>query len=103
LIDKAITQNSILVCDTGGLLSPIFSYAAKKYAQQIDSNNGKEIFQCGCIFFGGAGIVIAGAEMGIAKTLLWMGVTMGVMNELSYWEKKVSETVHWKITAIIRI
>jgi hypothetical protein len=47
--------------------------------------------------------VIAGAEMGIAKTLLWMGVTMGVMNELSYWEKKVSETVHWKITAIIRI
>ncbi|WP_394665135.1 hypothetical protein [uncultured Chryseobacterium sp.] len=87
---KAITQNSILVCDTGGLLSPIFSYAvAKKYAQQIDSNNGKEIFlNAAASFFGGAGIVIAGAEMGIAKTLLWMGVTMGVMNELSYWERE---------------
>lgn len=87
---KAITQNSILVCDTGGLLSPIFSYAvAKKYAQQIDSNNGKEIFlNAAASFFGGAGIVIAAAEMGIAKTLLWMGVTMGVMNELSYWERE---------------
>lgn len=87
---KAITQNSILVCDTGGLLSPIFSYAvAKKYAQQIDSNNGKEIFlNAAASFFGGAGIIITAAEMGIAKTLLWMGVTMGVMNELSYWERE---------------
>ncbi|MDR6372002.1 hypothetical protein J2795_004536 [Chryseobacterium bernardetii] len=88
---KAITQNSILVCDTGGLLSPIFSYSvAKKYALQIESNNGKEIvLNAAASFFGGAGIVIAGAEMGIAKTLLWMGGTMAAMNEGSYWEREI--------------
>ncbi|MDR6527982.1 hypothetical protein [Chryseobacterium rhizosphaerae] len=87
---KAITQNSILVCDAGGLLSPIFSYAiAKKYAEQIKSNNNKEIgLNAFASFFGGAGIVIAGAEMGIAKTLLWMGGTMVAMNEGTYWERE---------------
>ncbi|KPH12804.1 hypothetical protein [Chryseobacterium sp. ERMR1:04] len=87
---KAITQNSILLCDAGGLLSPIFSYpVAKKYAEQINSNNNKEIgFNAFASFFGGAGIVIAGVEMGIGKTLLWMGVTMVAMNEGTYQERK---------------
>ncbi|MCW3170557.1 hypothetical protein OMO38_18675 [Chryseobacterium sp. 09-1422] len=88
---KAITQNSILVCDAGGLLSPIFSYAiAKKYAEQIKSNNNTEIgLNAFASFFGGAGIVIAGVEMGIAKTLLWMGGTMLAMNEGTYWEREM--------------
>ena len=88
---KAITQNSILMCDAGGLLTPIFSYAvAKKYAQQIDRNNSKEIaFNSVAAFFGGAGFVIAAAEMGIAKTVAWMGGTMLAMNEATYWEREI--------------
>lgn len=87
---NAITQNSMLSCDAGGILTPIFSYAiAKKYAGQIASNNNTEIgLNAFASFFGGAGIVIAGVEMGVAKTLLWMGGTMAAMNEGTYWERE---------------
>lgn len=87
---NAITQNSMLSCSTGGILTPIFSYAvAKKYAEEIDNNNSKEItFNAIASFFGGAGVVIAGVEMGIGKALLWMGGTMVAMNEGTYWERE---------------
>ncbi len=39
-------------------------------------------------FFGGAGIIIAGLEMGVAKTVLWMGGTVAAMNEGTYWERE---------------
>ncbi|WP_223607074.1 hypothetical protein [Chryseobacterium sp. OSA05B] len=88
---NAITQNSMLSCDAGGILTPIFSYAvAKKYAQEIDSNNSKEIgFNAVASFFGGAGFVVAAMEIGIAKTLLWMGGTMAFMHGATTGEKEI--------------
>lgn len=92
-LDKknAITQNSMLSCDAGGILTPIFSYAiAKKYAEQISSNNNSEIgLNAFASFFGGAGMIIAGVEMGVAKTVLWMAGTMAAVNEVNYWEREV--------------
>ncbi|SHF35306.1 hypothetical protein [Chryseobacterium sp. OV279] len=94
---NAITQNSMLSCDAGGILTPIFSYAvAKKYAQQIDSNNSKEIgFNAFASFFGGAGLAIFAGEAfmaagigGLGKVALWMGGTMLAMNELTYQERE---------------
>lgn len=87
---NAITHNSMLLCDAGGILTPIFSYAAaKKFAGQIASNNNAEIgLNAFASFFGGAGIIIAGLEMGVAKTVLWMGGTVAAMNEGTYWERE---------------
>ncbi|MCV9930269.1 hypothetical protein OIU83_21605 [Flavobacterium sp. LS1R49] len=88
---KAITQNSLLLCDIGGLLTPIFSYAiAKKYAKQINNNNDKEIaLNAVMSLVGGAGFVVAGLEMGVAKTLLWTGGTMAAMNVATYGEREI--------------
>lgn len=88
---KAITQNSMLVCDAGGILSPIFSYAiAKKAAEQISSNNNTEIgFNAVASFFGGAGLVVSAVEIGIAKTLLWMGGAMAFMHVGTTAEKEI--------------
>lgn len=89
--EYAITQNSVLICDAGGLLTPVFSYAvAKKYAEQIKENNNKEIVLNAVMsFITGAGIVIAGLEMGVAKTVLWMGGTMAVINGATYGEREI--------------
>lgn len=87
--EKAITQNSMLLCDSGGILSPIFSYTvAKKYAGQISSNNNIEVgINAFASFFGGAGLVISAAEIGIAKTVLWMAGAMGFMQGGTYLQK----------------
>ncbi|MGN7988579.1 hypothetical protein ACTJKC_14620 [Pedobacter sp. 22226] len=92
---NAITQNSMLVCDAGGILSPIFSEAvAKKYAEKINSLNNKEIWTNGIAsFFGGAGAVLAFGEAvgawGVTKVVLWMGGTMTAVTVASYGEKEV--------------
>lgn len=88
---SAITQDSMLLCDSGGILSPIFSYAvAKKYATQISANNNKEIgFNAVASFFGGAGLIISGAEIGIAKTAMWMAGAMGFMHVGTTFEKDI--------------
>ncbi|OCA79655.1 hypothetical protein BBH99_18135 [Chryseobacterium contaminans] len=94
---NAITQNSMLSCDAGGILTPIFSYSvAKKYAAQIESNNSKEIgFNAAASLFGGAGFaifageaVMAAGAIGLGKVALWMGGTMYLMNEGTYWERE---------------
>ncbi|MBO9619252.1 MAG: hypothetical protein J7539_09480 [Niabella sp.] len=104
----AITHNSMLVCDAGGVLTPIFSLAvAEKYAGIISSNNSKEILFNGVAsFFGGAGAVLAIAEAvgvwGITKVALWMGGTMAVVNAGTYGEREVirdnslSDNKHYK-------
>lgn len=55
----------MLLCDAGGILTPIFSYSvARKNAALIKSNNNKEIFvNAAASFFGGAGAVISVAEV----------------------------------------
>ncbi|WP_412465784.1 hypothetical protein [Pedobacter sp. KLB.chiD] len=92
---NAITQNSMLICDAGGILSPIFSQSvAEKYAKKIDSLNNKEIWANGIAsFFGGAGAVLAFGEAvgvwGVTKVALWMGGTMGAVTVGSYGEKEL--------------
>ncbi|MDY0906249.1 hypothetical protein [Pedobacter sp. CFBP9032] len=91
---NAITQNSMLICDAGGILSPIFSQAvAEKYAARIDALNNKEIWTNGIAsFFGGAGAVLAFGEAagawGVTKVALWMGGTMGAVTVASYGERE---------------
>jgi len=92
---NAITQNSMLICDAGGILSPIFSQSvAEKYAERIDALNNKEVWTNGIAsFFGGAGAVLAFGEAagawGITKVALWMGGTMAVVTAGSYAEKEI--------------
>ncbi|MGN8058231.1 hypothetical protein ACTJKN_18260 [Pedobacter sp. 22163] len=92
---NAITQNSMLICDAGGILSPIFSQSvAEKYTERIDALNNKEIWTNGIAsFFGGAGAVLAFGEAagawGITKVALWMGGTMAVVTAGSYAEKEI--------------
>lgn len=92
---NAITQNSMLICDAGGILSPIFSQSvAEKYAEKIDALNNKEIWTNGIAsFFGGAGAVLAFGEAagawGVTKVALWMGGTMAAVTVGSYAEKEI--------------
>lgn len=92
---NAITKNSMLVCDAGGILSPIFSQSiAEKYAARIDALNNKEIWTNGIAsFFGGAGAVLAFGEAagawGVTKVALWMGGTMGAVTVASYGEREI--------------
>jgi hypothetical protein len=92
---NAITQNSMLVCDAGGILSPIFSQSvAEKYAARIDALNNKELWTNGIAsFFGGAGAVLAFGEAagawGVTKVALWMGGTMGAVTIASYGEREI--------------
>lgn len=93
--EYAITHNSMLICDAGGVLSPIFSEAiARKYGAAIASNNNTEIaFNGIASFFGGAGAVFAFSEAvgvwGVTKVGLWMGGTMIVVNGGTYVEKGI--------------
>ncbi|WP_345949703.1 hypothetical protein ABDD95_22915 [Mucilaginibacter sp. PAMB04274] len=100
--ERAITHNSMLVCDAGGVLSPIFSLdVANRYAQSISDNNAGEIFfNTIASFFGGAGAVLAfsGATAGvvgmaklggIAKTIGWMGGTMAFVAAGTYGQREV--------------
>lgn len=92
---KAITHNSMLLCDSGGILSPIFSQSiAQKYAESISSKNNTEILLNGIAsFFGGAGAVLAFTEAvgvwGVTKVALWMGGTMVAVNAGTYSEKEI--------------
>lgn len=87
----AITQNSMLLCDAGGILSPIFSYAvAKKYAMKIKTNNEKEFWvNVGASFFGGAGAVLSLAEIGLLATAKWALGAMGFMHVATTAEKEI--------------
>ncbi len=105
---NAITQNSILVCDAGGILSPIFSQSiAQQYAESINSLNSKEILTNSIAsFFGGAGAVLAFAEAagawGVTKVALWMGGTMAVVHAGTYVQKEtirstaMQDNVHYQ-------
>ncbi|WCT10458.1 hypothetical protein [Mucilaginibacter jinjuensis] len=96
--ERAITHNSMLVCDAGGVLSPIFSsVVANKYAQKIEANNASETtLNTIASFFGGAGAVLAIAEgaaaagtWGVTKIFMWMGGTMAVVSAGTYEEKEL--------------
>ncbi|WP_370900665.1 hypothetical protein [Chryseobacterium gossypii] len=78
----AITHNSMLSCSAGGILTPVFSYAvAKRYAEEINKNNGKEAtFNAIASFFGGAGAALSIAEMGLALTVKWALGTMAFVH-----------------------
>lgn len=88
---KSITHNSMLLCDAGGILTPIFSYSvARKNAALIKSNNNKEIFvNAAASFFGGAGAVISVAEMGFIATAKWAAATMAFMHIGTTAEKEI--------------
>jgi hypothetical protein len=93
--EYAITHNSMLLCNVGGVLSPIFNLSIpNKYAGKINSHNNWEIgYNAVASFFGGAGAVIAFSEaagvMAYAKLTLWMGGTMAAVNVGTYAEKGV--------------
>jgi len=96
--EYAITQNSMLLCDAGGVLTPIFSYnIALTYGQNIVNNNNKEIgLNAIASFLGGVGMVLAGAEAFVAgswpalgKVGLWIMGTTTVVNVGAYGETEL--------------
>lgn len=78
---RALTHNSILKCEKGGLLTPVFDQAvAQKYASAIANNNRAEVALDAIVAFA-AGMGIAGmvGEVAVAGAGGWMagGLTAG--------------------------
>lgn len=67
---RALTHNSILKCEKGGLLTPIFDQAvAKKVAGEISSNNVKEVvIDAAVAFAAGMGTAAMVGEVAVAGT-----------------------------------
>ena len=88
---SAITQKSILKCEKGGMLTPIFDLAtAQKIAGEISSNNNKEVYLDAAVsFFAGLGSVYGFTELGFLKMAAWMvGGTAAVVGG-TYGERAV--------------